>query len=364
MKHDTNPASVVGERAYHDERLDALLSITGRMDGYLYRCRNDQSYTMLYISDGILTVSGYRPSDFIHNAVRDYVSAIHPDDLASVYAAVDAALEARCNWNVDYRIVPRVGEPLWVREIGGGVWDNAGELEFLEGFVVDISDRKVVEDLNSQLLLDLKTANEELSAQKREIELAKQQSDHSANHDLLTDLPNRRAFHNELKSVVARCGDTGEAAGLLFIDLDRFKDVNDTLGHEAGDALLQRVSSHLRSILRSADFVARLGGDEFAFLFSADTDLARQKAVRVAERILERLQIKVPTPTGTIQVGCTVGVAMYPAEATDSEALIALADRLMYVGKKSGRNRLVTVKEMVLQQQPSTGPDQSIRKTA
>ncbi|TIT41214.1 MAG: sensor domain-containing diguanylate cyclase, partial [Mesorhizobium sp.] len=272
MKHDGVSASAVGQGGHHDERLDALLSITGRMDGYLYRCRNDQSYTMLYISDGIFTVSGYRPSDFIHNAVRDYVSAIHPDDLAAVYAAVDNALEARCNWNVDYRIVPRVGEPLWVREIGGGVWDEAGELEFLEGFVVDISDRKVVEDLNAQLLLDLKAANEELSVQKREIELAKQQSDHSANHDLLTDLPNRRAFHNELKSVIGRCAATGDAAGLLFIDLDRFKEVNDTLGHEAGDALLQRVSDKLRTILRSADFVARLGGDEFAFLFSGKPD--------------------------------------------------------------------------------------------
>ncbi|WP_095082719.1 sensor domain-containing diguanylate cyclase [Mesorhizobium sophorae] len=348
MKQDTVPASVVGH--HHDERLDALLSITGRMDGYLYRCRNDASYTMLYISDGIFTVSGYRPSDFIHNTVRDYVSAIHPDDLAAVYAAVDEALAARRNWNVDYRIVPAVGEPLWVREIGGGVWDDAGELEFLEGFVVDISDRKVVEDLNARLLLDLKTANEELSAQKREIELAKQQSDHSANHDLLTDLPNRRAFHDELKSVVARCGATGEAAGLLFIDLDRFKEVNDTLGHEAGDALLQRVSSQLRSILRRADFVARLGGDEFAFLFSGDTDLARQKAVRVAERILERLRIRVPTPNGAIQVGCTVGVAMYPAEAAGSEALIALADRLMYIGKKGGRDRLVTADALEPQQ--------------
>ena len=342
MKHDGVSASAVGQGVYHDERLDALLSITGRMDGYLYRCRNDASYTMLYISDGIFTVSGYRPSDFIHNAVRDYVSAIHPDDLAAVYAAVDTALEARCNWNVDYRIVPRVGEALWVREIGGGVWDEAGELEFLEGFVVDISDRKVVEDLNAELLLELKAANEELSAQKREIELAKQQSDHSANHDALTDLPNRRAFHNELKSVIDRCAGTGDAAGLLFIDLDRFKQVNDTLGHEAGDALLQRVSDKLRTILRSADFVARLGGDEFAFLFSGNAEQAREKAVRVAERVLERLRIKVPAPGGDIHVGCTVGVAVYPTEAADPDALVALADRLMYIGKKNGRDRLVT----------------------
>jgi len=297
---------------------------------------------MLYISDGIFTVSGYRPSDFIHNAVRDYVSAIHPDDLAAVYAAVDTALEARCNWNVDYRIVPQVGEPLWVREIGGGVWDEAGELEFLEGFVVDISDRKVVEDLNAELLLELKAANEELSAQKREIELAKQQSDHSANHDALTDLPNRRAFHNELKSVIDRCAGTGDAAGLLFIDLDRFKQVNDTLGHEAGDALLQRVSDKLRTILRSADFVARLGGDEFAFLFSGNAEQTREKAVRVAERVLERLRIKVPAPGGDIHVGCTVGVAIYPTEAADPDTLVALADRLMYIGKKNGRDRLVT----------------------
>lgn len=342
MQHDGVSASAVGQGGYHDERLDALLSITGRMDGYLYRCRNDASYTMLYISDGIFTVSGYRPSDFIHNAVRDYVSAIHPDDLAAVYAAVDTALEARCNWNVDYRIVPQVGEPLWVREIGGGVWDEAGELEFLEGFVVDISDRKVVEDLNAELLLELKAANEELSAQKREIELAKQQSDHSANHDALTDLPNRRAFHNELKSVIDRCAGTGDAAGLLFIDLDRFKQVNDTLGHEAGDALLQRVSDKLRTILRSADFVARLGGDEFAFLFSGNAEQAREKAVRVAERVLERLRIKVPAPGGDIHVGCTVGVAIYPTEAADPDALVALADRLMYIGKKNGRDRLVT----------------------
>ncbi|MES0003693.1 sensor domain-containing diguanylate cyclase [Mesorhizobium sp. M0062] len=342
MKHDGVSASAVGQGVYHDERLDALLSITGRMDGYLYRCRNDASYTMLYISDGIFTVSGYRPSDFIHNAVRDYVSAIHPDDLAAVYAAVDTAIEARCNWNVDYRIVPQVGEPLWVREIGGGVWDEAGELEFLEGFVVDISDRKVVEDLNAELLLELKAANEELSAQKREIELAKQQSDHSANHDALTDLPNRRAFHNELKLVIDRCAGTGDAAGLLFIDLDRFKQVNDTLGHEAGDALLQRVSDKLRTILRSADFVARLGGDEFAFLFSGNAEQAREKAVRVAERVLERLRIKVPAPGGDIHVGCTVGVAIYPTEAADPDALVALADRLMYIGKKNGRDRLVT----------------------
>ncbi|MEO7862502.1 MAG: diguanylate cyclase, partial [Nitrospirales bacterium] len=254
------------KKPYADERLDALLSITGRMDGYLYRCRNDQSYTMLYISDGIATISGYPPSDFIQNKVLEYVSVIHPDDLEAVYAAVNTALEAKRNWNVDYRIVPNFGRAVWVREIGGGVFNDAGELVFLEGFVVDIGDRKVIEDQNTRLLTQLKDVNELLSAQKRELQLAKQKSDHSANHDALTGLPNRRAFHSQLRLAVDESHSKNIPIGLLFIDLDRFKEVNDTLGHESGDALLQHVAAQLQTLLRSTDFVARLGGDEFAFL--------------------------------------------------------------------------------------------------
>jgi diguanylate cyclase (GGDEF)-like protein/PAS domain S-box-containing protein len=332
--------------SYADERLDALLSITGRMDGYLYRCRNDQSYTMLYISDGIATISGYPPSDFIQNKVLEYVSVIHPDDLEAVYAAVNSALEEKRNWNVDYRIVPNFGRAVWVREIGGGVFNDAGELVFLEGFVVDIGDRKLVEDQNTRLLTQLKDVNELLSAQKRELQLAKQKSDHSANHDLLTGLPNRRAFHNQLKLAMDESRSTNIPVGLLFIDLDRFKEVNDTLGHESGDSLLQHIAVQLQALLRNTDYVARLGGDEFAFLLFGDPELTRETAGMVAQRIVEKLRIDVPSPTGVIGVGCTVGVALYPADADDPKGLLALADRLMYVGKKGGRNRLVTVTEL------------------
>ncbi len=335
-----------GSLEYADERLDALLSITGRMDGFLYRCRNDQSYTMMYISDGIGTLSGYPPGDFIQNKVRDYVSVIHPNDLNAVYSAVDNALEEKRNWSVDYRIVSHEGEPLWVREIGGGVLNETGDLVFLEGFVVDISDRKMVEDRNAELLKRLKTAIDELSSQKLALQIAKQQSDHSANHDLLTGLPNRRAFHNQLKTTIEKNHSSGSQMGLLFIDLDRFKEVNDTLGHESGDALLQHVSNQLRSLLRTTDFVARLGGDEFAFMLFGDPELSRETAVAIAQRVVEKLQINVPSPVGIIRVGCTVGVALCPADAGDPRGLLALADRLMYVGKKNGRNRFVTVDQL------------------
>ena len=137
-------------------------------------------------------------------------------------------------------------------------------------------------------------ANEELGVQKRELELAKQHSDHSANHDSLTDLPNRRAFQHKLRTAIDLSKTSATAAALLFIDLDKFKEVNDTLGHEAGDKLLQAVSSQLRSILRSEDFVARIGGDEFAFLLFADRSQVRGRARGVARRILNKLQIGFP----------------------------------------------------------------------
>jgi diguanylate cyclase (GGDEF)-like protein/PAS domain S-box-containing protein len=330
---------------YADERLDALLSITGRMDGFLYRCRNDRFYTMLYMSDGIQTLSHYPSRDFIHNGVRDYTSIIHPDDLAGVYAAVDQALEARRTWNMDYRIVTKEGKSLWVREIGGGVFNDAGVLVFLEGFVIDISDRKEIEDLNVRLVHELKAANEELSIQKRELELAKQQSDHSANHDALTDLPNRRAFQHRLQTAMELSKISANAAALLLIDLDKFKDVNDTLGHDAGDNLLKQVAVELRTIVRKDDFVARIGGDEFAFLLLAEPKNVAAEAARVARRILNKLQIKMPSPNGVIQVGCTVGIATSP-EAADAENLMTLADQLLYVGKKHGRNRVITQSDL------------------
>lgn len=135
-----------------DERLAALLSIAGRMDGFLYRCHNDPSYTMLYISDGVGTLTGFPAGDFIGNRVRAYSTITHPDDLGAVDAAVGKALETQSNWSIDYRLVTRQGNAVWIHEIGGGVFDASGELQFLEGFVIDISERKRLEDDNQALI--------------------------------------------------------------------------------------------------------------------------------------------------------------------------------------------------------------------
>ena len=336
LQHDKSPAVAVGQGACIDERLDALLSITGRMDGFLYRCRNDAAYTMLYISEGILAISGYPASDFTNNKVREYTSVTHPDDLARVFAEVDTALAEGRNWHVDYRIMPPLGEPVWVREIGGGVLNEAGDLLFLEGFVFDISDRKVIEDRNVELLKELRSANEALSMQKEAIELAKERSDHSANHDALTGLPNRAFFNDELARVLSRRQRVQERAALMFLDLDRFKQVNDTLGHAAGDVLIKELATRLRAVLRANDVLVRMGGDEFAVIRSDPG--ARQDVENFCREIMAAASKPFEVLGSHAAVGISIGVAISPDVGVDSSELARKADIALYQAKKSGRH--------------------------
>ena len=336
LQHDKSPAVAVGQGACIDERLDALLSITGRMDGFLYRCRNDAAYTMLYISEGILAISGYPASDFTNNKVREYTSVTHPDDLARVFAEVDTALAEGRNWHVDYRIMPPLGEPVWVREIGGGVLNEAGDLLFLEGFVFDISDRKVIEDRNVELLKELRSANEALSMQKEAIELAKERSDHSANHDALTGLPNRAFFNDELPRVLSRQQRVQERAALMFLDLDRFKQVNDTLGHAAGDVLIKELATRLRAVLRANDVLVRMGGDEFAVIRSDPG--ARQDVENICREIMAAATKPFEVLGSHAAVGISIGVAISPDVGVDSSELARKADIALYQAKKSGRH--------------------------
>jgi diguanylate cyclase (GGDEF)-like protein len=174
----------------------------------------------------------------------------------------------------------------------------------------------------------------------------KQRSDYLANHDPLTGLPNRRGFQAELARRINYASGSGMTVALLFVDLDRFKVVNDALGHEAGDRLLQRVAGLFGTAMRHDDFAARVGGDEFAVIVEVPPLEARDVATGVAERLRLELQIAVPGSDGAILIGATIGVALFPQDAADAEGLLHAADQIMYVGKRNGRNRIVTTAEL------------------
>lgn len=158
-----------------------------------------------------------------------------------------------------------------------------------------------------------------------------------AHHDLLTGLPNRLLLNDRLEQCLARAQRDSTGFAVLQIDLDRFKLINDSLGHGAGDTLLQAVSDRLKCRVRQTDTLARVGGDEFTLLL---TDLKRPESAReVAEEVLAALQKPFEIQGSEIFVGSSIGIAIYPHDATDPNTLIQKADAAMYRAKATGKNR-------------------------
>ncbi|OYU19230.1 MAG: chemotaxis protein [Rhodobacteraceae bacterium PARR1] len=121
-------------------------SIIHRTNGFLYRCRNDRNYSMLLMEGAVTELTGHPAQDFLEMPQRSYSGLCHPDDCDAVFAAVDAALERQENWTIDYRLQRPDGSCRWVHEVGGGVFDASGQLEFLEGVVLDHEARKRADD--------------------------------------------------------------------------------------------------------------------------------------------------------------------------------------------------------------------------
>ena len=130
-----------------DSETAIIFSIINRMDGFLYRCRNDKAYSMMFMAGDVKLLTGHDATAFTGPESRSYAGMTHPADLETVYAAVDAALAARANWAVDYRVVRQDGSDRWVHEIGGGVYQG-DELLYLEGVVLD-SDRARRDELHN-----------------------------------------------------------------------------------------------------------------------------------------------------------------------------------------------------------------------
>lgn len=157
-------------------------------------------------------------------------------------------------------------------------------------------------------------------------------SKHLALHDDLTGLPNRRLFQDRLASAVERARRTRTQTALLMVDLDHFKQVNDTLGHHAGDQLLQNVARLFSTRVRRSDTVARTGGDEFAVIL--ESPISREEATHVGESLLKLLNEPVQLKSRTIRVGGSLGVAVFPEDAGDMETLCITADLRMYENKR------------------------------
>jgi diguanylate cyclase len=177
-----------------------------------------------------------------------------------------------------------------------------------------------------------------VTARTEGLEAANRQLRHLATHDALTGLPNRVLFEDRIAQAIAHADRDGQQCAVLVLDLDRFKLVNDSLGHRAGDELLNEVARRLSGVVRSVDTVARMGGDEFVLIVNSTS--GKQDAVDLAQRAIIALSEPIKISGVDLRCSSSIGIAFYPADGASAESLIAHADAAMYCAKQRGRNNV------------------------
>ncbi|MBA6418395.1 diguanylate cyclase domain-containing protein [Pseudomonas sp. 5Ae-yellow] len=258
----------------------------------------------------------------IHFRYHGSDSNLTPTELASrtiadgkqqLFTAGDETDTTEANW---------LGVPLLARETAFGalvLHRQAGGATFSE------EDRALLQYVSTQIA----TAVQRVQMQSRLQFLS--------HHDQLTGLPNRALLNDRLVMARSRAEREGSGIALLFLDLDRFKEINDSMGHAIGDLLLQEVASRLRSVVRAADTVARMGGDEFVLLLESIT--LEEDACQVAEKVCNKLNAVYHLDGHEVQCGTSIGIAVNLTPAEGSEHLLKRADQAMYRAKQQGGNR-------------------------
>ena len=264
----------------------------------------------LWFSDCLTSLLEFDPGELGVN-LATWEGLLHPDDRSRVMRTFQEHLGGlTAIYESEQRLRRKDGRYVWVLARGRVVARDAGGRALrVIGTHIDITARKKVE--------------------RRIV--------HMARHDGLTDLPNRARFHEALKQRLAEVKGRGHTCAVLYLDLDWFKAVNDSLGHKAGDALLCEVARRLGATVRAGDLVARLGGDEFAILQLCDADQGAS-AADLAQRLIEVVSHPAVIGGQRVEVGVSVGIALAPRDGRDADSLVNRADLALYRAKAAGRN--------------------------
>ncbi|WP_423799963.1 sensor domain-containing protein [Neobacillus sp. SAB-20_R2A] len=259
---------------------------------------------VVYVSSGIETLSGIKKEDFM-NGSRNWKELIYPEDLQT-FEQNQKELQKGKNCIYQYRIVDSSGKIKWVEARTFPILDSDGALVRLDGLVTDIHNKKLEYD----------------------------QINYYAYHDYLTDLPNRRLFEEKLEHLVRK---NNEKFVLFYLDLDRFKFVNDTLGHSGGDELLKEAAKRLGSHLTENDLLVRLGGDEFAIILP---NCHPKAANEVALKIQREFESPFIIQDYHLHITTSIGIGIFPRDGRTMNELCANTDIALYRAKGLGKNNI------------------------
>ena len=264
---------------------------------------------MVYFNEGWSDLIGAPPREAIFRG-EEVFSWSHPDDREIFSVAFDSAIKGgSSDFSAEYRILNEAGEWIWVLSRGKVTQRDAGaRAQRMTGTSANITKRKQAEE----------------------------RAEFLATRDALTGLPNRLLLNDRLEQGIAGAARSAAQLAFMFIDLDRFKTINDSLGHHVGDELLKQVAARLSSCVRAADTVARQGGDEFAVILE---DLRDDEGARhVAENMIASLNSPIFVGSLQLNTSCSIGISLFPADGRDSATLMKNADAAMYSAKEKGRN--------------------------
>ncbi|WP_071392831.1 sensor domain-containing diguanylate cyclase [Bacillus tuaregi] len=264
----------------------------------------DVTTNKIYISKGAEHIFGYTHQELMSNP-HLWRHAVHHEDIAGRDEKDQRLLSGEMITS-EYRVVLSNGDTRWVIQREIPIKNELGEVIRVQGNVIDISDRKKLEFQLKQM----------------------------AYYDDLTNLANRSLMERQLKKSLARSKRQKNTLGIMFVDLDGFKKVNDTMGHEIGDLLLKEVANRLNDSVREEDFIARLGGDEFLIVFEATN---QRNIEKTAERLLDEISQSYQLNGKLATVTPSIGISLYPKDGKDQDTLINNADKAMYYAKSQGK---------------------------
>ncbi len=280
---------------------EVCLGVLDEMPSYVKRA--DAKGQWDFFNKAWLEFTGRRMQD---EAGDGWMEGVHSEDVSRISDAYSYAIGRRVSCEMVYRLLRRDGQYRWVMDSGKPFHGRSGRFAGYVSATYDITERVLQE----------------------------QHLSHMATHDPLTELPNRVLFHDRLRQAVVEAERRRHLVALLFLDLDNFKDINDSFGHEAGDQILKAVSSRLLSCIRTGDTVARLGGDEFLILLP---EVVHEKdPAIVAQRILANLDEALEVDEYKVQVSASIGIALFPVSDGEMPALMKKADAAMYRAKERG----------------------------
>ncbi|GGA34540.1 sensor domain-containing diguanylate cyclase [Paenibacillus physcomitrellae] len=238
------------------------------------------------------------------NGIRIIEENIHPEDK-------EYFLKMKNQWLsgtptiLEFRI-ENEGQVRWNELRTNSILNSSEEVERIHGMIFDVTERKEKEEKYAQL----------------------------AFYDALTELPNRRMLENHFKKAFSRAIRKEHEVTIMFIDLDGFKDVNDSYGHDIGDALLKQVANRLNENIRDEDFISRIGGDEFIIVFE---ETSKEEITLIADRILQRISLPFIISGQHVSVTPSIGISSYPEDGDNLESIINYADKAMYAAKVQGK---------------------------